>query len=108
MASSPSDPGPSDHDAEILFDRDRLAGYWANDTRVILSRHEITLDFLRVDFGRSQPRPRAVLVARIACSPIALVRLTEKIERAIALYTESEISREVPGGEGTEDASDPE
>jgi hypothetical protein len=106
MAAAGGRPGGKDYGVHVLADGSALTGVWANDTEVVVSEHEITVDCFRVDFGDQRPTPRAVLVARVAMSPIAAGRLVDKLERCLLLYTQSEIDREVPGDGEAQDPAD--
>jgi hypothetical protein len=106
MAAAGGRPGGKDYDVHVLAGASALVGVWANDTEVVVSRHEITVDCLRVDFGDQRPTPKAVLVARVAMLPVAAGRLADKLGRCLVLSTQMEIDREVRGDGEAQDPTD--
>lgn len=62
---------PSDHgsiEPHIVRDRAQRAGVWANAADITESLHEITLDFVRMDYATGDPPTRGMVVARVAFS----------------------------------------
>jgi hypothetical protein len=55
---------------------DDVAGVWATDFRTTVTKHELTLDFVREDPFDSG----AVVVARVACSHAVFADLVEDLE----------------------------
>jgi hypothetical protein len=79
-----SEPAP-------IADRAQLAGVWANDVAVVGGRHEVTLDFFRVDVRR--PR-RRVLVARVAVSPLLARQLQDRLDGGLDEYSSINVPNE--------------
>jgi hypothetical protein len=88
----------SDEEPEIVFEPSQLAGVWANRFLISPSEHEFTLDFFRVDASVPDPG-RAVLVARIAFSPLLASALIDKLMEEWQWYARKEL---LPEGEGDE------
>jgi hypothetical protein len=57
-----------DDELEIFVDLPLRTDVWANDVRIVFSRHEFTLDFLRLDHGTGDP-PRLASLAAASPSP---------------------------------------
>jgi len=76
---------------EILMPPDLLGGTWANDVRVHLTQHEVTLDFLR----RDPYEDIAICVARVSCSGIVAVDLLDKLAKVVPQWAASSLPPEV-------------
>jgi hypothetical protein len=50
----PGDP----YQPEIIIEPQQLTGVWANFARVTHSDHELTLDFVRMDYAEGSPSRR--------------------------------------------------
>jgi hypothetical protein len=77
----------------LLADTREIGGVWANRARVVSSRHEFTIDFIRVDYA-SEPPHDGIIVARVALSPFLLAQLTAVLEETLQDYSE-QVRREV-------------
>jgi Protein of unknown function (DUF3467) len=85
-------PDPMEPELRLVVPTDQAAGVWANLALAKETPHEITLDFFRTD-----PHvPRAMLVARVAISPILLVRLIQLLEEIWQTWTRRQLPDEGP------------
>lgn len=64
-----------DSDPRIEIPYEHAGGVWANHVDVILGEHEVTLDFVRLDFRTGMPPTEGIVVARVACPPAVVGRL---------------------------------
>jgi hypothetical protein len=65
------------------------------------SEHEFTIDFVRLDYSSGSPPSKAIVVARVAVSPLFIMQLIDALNRNWRLYAEKAMPKEVRG-EGTE------
>jgi predicted CoA-binding protein len=68
-----------------VVSREQFPGRWANDVSLKITRHEITLDMIRV----GPHERRAEVVSRVSFSPLLFMELVETINRAWKDYTET-------------------
>jgi hypothetical protein len=69
---------------DVVLDLSLLTGAWANSTRVLRGRDEITVDFLL----RVPDRPQRILVARALVSPLVAVELRDQLDESWRDYSE--------------------
>ena len=82
----------------ILVPREHLGGVWANHVDVILGEHELTFDFVRLDFRDRSPPVRGLVVARVACP----LELGGPLRRIIKQRVEEYSARRARGAFGEE------
>ena len=82
---------------ELYVPDELLGGVWANALGVDVGDHEITFDFVRLDFSTGSPPEHALLVARVALPPALLERVIRRAEQAIADYS-AKVGKESFGG----------
>ena len=71
----------------IVVPREHLGGVWANHVDVILGEHELTFDFVRLDFRDGTPPRRGVVVARVACSIEVAGPVGKTVEERVDEYS---------------------
>jgi hypothetical protein len=68
----------------IVVPPEQFPGRWANHARLTITRHEITLDMIRIG-----PRePRAEVVSRVSFSPLLFGELVEEFNETWKRYTD--------------------
>lgn len=82
---------------DIRIAPEMLADVWANDVHVTLGEQEFTLDFVRLDHSTGSPPKRGAYVARVACGPMLVTRLLERLDEAWQRYAETTMPKEVRG-----------
>ena len=75
MSPESDDRTEDDSDPVIIIEPAQLAGVWANVVNVAVTRHEFTIDFIRMDAAAAAPG-LGIVVARVAFSPFLASQLT--------------------------------
>jgi hypothetical protein len=79
----------------IFVEPPQMGSVWANAFEVTLGRHEITLDFIRLDHSL-EPAP-GILVARVAMSDRLFDQLRSEFEVVWQAYAERSLPKEIHG-----------
>ena len=85
---------------DFIYPLERLDGFWATHVKVYRTRHDFTLDFMRVD--PADPST-AILVVRIALSPSATESLTLRLATEWKAYGRGMLSFDVLDDETQEE-----
>lgn len=75
---------PPEGAPRIVVPPDQFPGRWVNDLSLEITRHEITLDMIRV----GPEKRRAEVVSRVSFSPLLFSELVDEINREWKRYTE--------------------
>ena len=94
--------GKAQQGPRIVLEREMMPGVWANFARVSHSRHEFTLDFVRLEPDGKQ----GIVVARVSVSPLFVTQLIDALNANWQRYAERAMPREARGdGEDADDAT---
>ncbi|MDE0267513.1 MAG: DUF3467 domain-containing protein [Acidimicrobiaceae bacterium] len=80
-------PAPEQQPVELKIDStlELFGGVWANFARVSHSPHEITIDFIRLDYSTVNPR-QGVVVQRVNISPLFAKQLIDALIKNLDSY----------------------
>ena len=78
---------------KIVLEREMMPGVWANFARVSHSRHEFTLDFVRLEPDGKQ----GIVVARVSVSPLFVTQLIDALDANWQRYADRALPEEFRG-----------
>lgn len=76
---------------QISMPQELFGGVWANFAVVSHTEHEFTIDFIRVDPGRTQ----GIVTSRVNVSPLFVTQLQEALRLNWDAYAQKALPREV-------------
>ncbi len=88
-------PGPQ-QSPEVSIRQEDMGGVWANFAAVSHSPYEFTIDFVRLDFGRTPPS--GVVVSRVNLSPLFVSQLMDALKQNWDVYADKALPSEVRDG----------
>lgn len=88
-------PGPN-QSPEVSMRQEDMGGVWANFAAVSHSPYEFTIDFIRLDFGRTPPN--GVVVSRVNLSPLFVSQLMDALKQNWEMYADKALPSEVRDG----------
>ncbi|MEX0993308.1 MAG: DUF3467 domain-containing protein [Solirubrobacterales bacterium] len=81
------------HNPTIRVPPNLESGVWANFVQISFSRHEFTLDFVRLETSPDPP-DAGVVVARVAMSPLAVDEMRDELATMWAEYAHRALPKE--------------
>jgi hypothetical protein len=89
---------PHEQNFQITLPEEMAGGVWANFATVSHSPYEFTIDFVRLDFARSQgSQTPGNVVARVNLSPLMVSQLMEALEGNWQRYAARALPPEADG-----------
>lgn len=75
---------------KIVLEREMMPGVWANFARVSHSRHEFTIDFVRLEPDGKQ----GIVVSRVSVSPLFVTQLIDALTANWERYADKALPKE--------------